>query len=239
MTDLFISDLHLDAERPDIRARLDAFLAHLPPSTTRLFILGDLFEAWIGDDGAAAMASGVARALSGLASRGVELSYLHGNRDFLLQRAYAASCGMRLLPDPCVVDIAGEPTLLTHGDALCTDDSAYQAFRAMVRDPQWQQAFLAQTLPERQAFAQRAREGSRQHQSVAPDSIMDVNADAVERLFLRYGVRRVIHGHTHRPAVHRLTVHGTPCERIVLGDWYDQGSYLSVDAHGPRLQVLA
>lgn len=237
MADLFISDLHLDAARPDISARFEAFAADLPATVDRLFILGDLFEAWIGDDAAGELEAGVAARLSRLASRGVALFYLHGNRDFLLGRAYAARCGMRLLPDPCLIELGGEPALLSHGDTLCTDDTAYQEFRRMVRDPAWQAGFLAQPVAARQSFAARARAASREHQSMAADAIMEVNPDAVRRLIARYGVRRLIHGHTHRPAVHRPS-EGDTFERIVLGDWYTQGSSLCVDAHGLQLQAF-
>lgn len=237
MADLFISDLHLDAARPDITARFEAFAADLPARVDRLFILGDLFEAWIGDDAAGELEAGVAARLSRLASCGVLLFYLHGNRDFLLGRAFAERCGMRLLPDPCVVELGGEATLLSHGDVLCTDDTAYQEFRRTVRNPAWQAVFLAETVSARQAFAARARAASREHQSMAADAIMDVNPDAVRRLSERYGVRRLIHGHTHRPAIHR-SPEGATFERIVLGDWYTQGSSLSIDAHGLRLHVF-
>ncbi len=237
MADLFISDLHLDAARPDITARFDQFAATLPEKVERLFVLGDLFEAWIGDDAAGELEREVARRFSALAERGIALFYLHGNRDFLLGRDFAARCRLRLLPDPCVVDIGGEPTLLSHGDALCTDDAAYQAFRRMVRDPEWQAGFLSQPVAARQAYAERARAASREHQSTAADAIMDVNPDAVRRLLELYGVRRMIHGHTHRPAIHHAAGDAAP-ERIVLGDWYTQGSSLSVDAQGLRLQAF-
>jgi UDP-2,3-diacylglucosamine hydrolase len=154
--------------------------------------------------------------------------FMHGNRDFLLGQRYAARCGMRILPDPSVINLFGQPALLLHGDTLCTDDVAYQGFRAQVRDPAWQANFLRQPIDRRRAFAEQARAASRQHQATAASAIMDVNPGEVERVLRRFGVRRMIHGHTHRPAVHRVELDGAEAERIVLGDWYAQGSSLLV-----------
>ena len=238
MSTLFVSDLHLDATRP---AATEAFLALLDGEARRadaLYILGDLFEAWIGDDDDAEPATRVCEALKQLVAAGVPVYLMRGNRDFLYGPAMAARCGATLLPDPCVVDLHGTPTLLMHGDLLCTDDAAYQAFRRQVRDPAWQQRFLGQPLAARRAFAAQARAASREHQQGLSEAIMDVNDDAVAATMARHGVARLVHGHTHRPAVHSLVVAGRPARRIVLGDWYDQGSVLWADADGLSLQAL-
>ncbi|MBS7456530.1 UDP-2,3-diacylglucosamine diphosphatase [Coralloluteibacterium stylophorae] len=241
MTTLFVSDLHLDPARPEITALFLRFLQEEAAGADALYLLGDLFEAWIGDDDPAPLGAEVASGLGAVADAGVPVYFMHGNRDFLLGRDYAARAGMRLLPDPAVVMLYGHPTLLTHGDALCSDDHAYQAFRAQTRDPAWRERFLAQPLAARQAFARQAREASRQHQATVGGGaadITDVTPDTVAALFSRYGVDRVIHGHTHRPAVHTLEVDGRTCTRIVLGDWFEQGSVLRVDADRLELSAL-
>ena len=238
MTVLLVSDLHLDPARPDITRCFLDFLGGEARSAARLYVLGDLFEAWIGDDDPGETGLAVASALASLAGDGVAIGFLHGNRDFLLGRRFADAARMRLLPDPVVVPIAGTPVLLTHGDALCTDDTAYQRFREQTRDRTWQAAFLAQPVAARRAFATQARAASAAHQQslqaagVPGNDITDVADAAVATLFRLYGVCRVIHGHTHRPAVHRLDVDGVPRERIVLGDWYHQGSVLRIAADG-------
>ena len=229
---LFVSDLHLDESRPQITSLFERFLAGEARNAAALYILGDLFETWIGDDDDAALPARVAKALRALADTGVPIFFVAGNRDFLLGAEYAARTGLTLLADSTVHVIASQPTLLMHGDTLCTDDDAYQAFRAQVRDDHWQRAFLAQPLDARRAFAARARAGSRQHTRATPEVLMDVNATAVAAALRAAGVRRLIHGHTHRPAIHRLALDGRPAERIVLGDWYTQGSRLRVGPGG-------
>lgn len=241
MTTLFVSDLHLDDARPATTHAFLAFLRDEARKARALYILGDLFEAWVGDDDPSQVGADVADALRGLARAGVPVAFMHGNRDFLVGRAYAQRCGMALLPDPTVVVLDGQPTLLMHGDTLCTDDTAYQAFRTQVRAARWQAQFLAQPLPARVAFAAQARAASQQHQAgldQTMETITDVAPDTVAATFARYGVRRLIHGHTHRPAVHGLDVDGRACERIVLGDWYDQGSVLRVDGGRAELAGL-
>jgi UDP-2,3-diacylglucosamine hydrolase len=252
MTTLFASDLHLDASRPHITARFLQFLGEECQGADALYLLGDLFEYWVGDDDPQPLAGEVADALHALASSGVPIHFLRGNRDFLLGDGYAARAGLRILPDPCVILLYGHPTLLMHGDLLCTGDLQYQAFRRQTRDPDWQREMLAQPLPIRMALALRARAASAEHQQLLRDAhgnaaatgdtsredITDVSTDAVESLFARYGIDRLIHGHTHRPAIHSLPVSGIPRTRIVLGDWYEQGSVLRVDADGMALASL-
>ncbi len=240
MTTLFVSDLHLDPERPAITELFGCFLAGEARNSDALYILGDLFEAWVGDDDPSEVGSFVANRLRALADAGVPAYFIRGNRDFLLGPDYAARCGMTLLDDPTVIDLYGTPTLLLHGDLLCTDDVAYQQFRTQTRAPQWQAQFLAQPLPARLAFAAQARVASkaRYGELVAQgqqETITDVAPATVQDWFERFGVTRMIHGHTHRPAIHD---EGNGHTRIVLGDWYEQGSLLRVDADGVRLASL-
>jgi len=228
MSTLFISDLHLDASRPQIVGLYLDLLAGDARRADALYVLGDLFESWIGDDDDAPLAERVATETRALRDSGVPVYFMHGNRDFLLGEGYAARSGMTLLADPTVVSLGGERTLLMHGDTLCTDDVEYLKFRAMVRDPRWQQQFLARPLPERRAFAAQARGESRRQTAEKSAEIMDVNLAAVEAAMRMHGVRKLIHGHTHRPATHRFDLDGAPAERIVLGDWYEQDSVLRV-----------
>lgn len=231
----FISDLHLDGARPRIIEVFESFLATEAREADALYILGDLFEAYIGDDDDAALPARAAAALGALGASGVPVYFIAGNRDFLLGDEYARRAGMRLLDDGTVVDLYGSPTLVLHGDTLCTDDAAYQAFRKQVRDPDWQRAFLARPLPERRAFAAQARDASRAHTAAADMAIMDVNQGAVEAALRNAGVTRMIHGHTHRPAIHDFELDGAPARRIVLGDWYEQGSVLRATADSLEL----
>ena len=239
MATLFISDLHLEDARPGMTATLLALLAGEARGADALYILGDLFEFWIGDDVLTDTAREVADALRALSDAGVPCHFMHGNRDFLVGEDWAARAGVTLLPEEAVVDLHGERTLLLHGDTLCTDDIEYQAFRAQVRDPAWQAAFLARSPQERLAVAQQARDASKAHTATAAMEIMDVNPGAVTDAFRRHGVRRMIHGHTHRPDVHHVEVDGVPRERIVLADWYENGSVLRVSADGIEREALA
>lgn len=234
---LLISDLHLDPARPRIQALFLRFLEDWRGRARALYILGDLFEAWIGDDGADA-ADPVLAALAAFAER-TPLYIMHGNRDFLLGERFCALTGAQLLADPTVLDLHGVPTLLMHGDSLCTDDVEYQTLRAKLRSPEWQAQVLAQPLEARLAMAQQARvESSARNQALA-EYLMDVNQGAVEQALLEHGVRRLIHGHTHRPGRHRFVIDGEQAERIVLGDWYEQGSVLEVSERGCELKELA
>jgi UDP-2,3-diacylglucosamine hydrolase len=239
MTTLFISDLHLDSSRPEITRLFGDFIDTEAREAEALYILGDLFEAWVGDDDPSETGAYVATKLKSLADSGVQVFFMHGNRDFLVGNDYARRAGMTLLADPVVVDLYGKPTLLTHGDLLCTGDTAYQQFRAQTRNPEWQRQFLAQPLATRLAFAQQARAASQARQGELRDAgtmetITDVAPDAVADAFARHGVATMIHGHTHRPAIHR----DDGRTRIVLGDWYEQGSVLRVDADDARLANL-
>lgn len=226
---LLIADLHLDPERPRITELFLRFLRDEASASPLLFILGDLFEAWVGDDDDSELAREVADGLHAVAEGGIRVGFIRGNRDFLLGTGYADRAGFEILPDPCVVMLAGEPVLLLHGDLLCLDDVGYQTVRRQVRDPAWQAAMLARPLAERRAFATAARASSIAHQrAMSTLETGDAAARAVEDHFRRYGVARMIHGHTHRPAIHELTVDGKPRQRIVLGDWYEQGSVLRV-----------
>lgn len=239
MATLFISDLHLDAERPQITRLFGEFVDGEARRADALYILGDLFEAWVGDDDPSETGAFVAAKLRALADSGVPVFFMRGNRDFLLGEDFARRAGLSILPDPAVVDLHGRPALLMHGDLLCTDDVAYQQFRTQTRDPKWQDQFLAQPLAARLAFARQARAASKAHQSGLQaqgtmETITDVSPATVAETFRRYGIDRIIHGHTHRPAVHEADGR----TRIVLGDWYEQGSVLRVDRAGAALAAL-
>lgn len=237
-TTLFISDLHLDSDRPEVVDLFLEFLARRATQAEALYILGDFFEIWIGDDDLSPLARTVIDQLRTLTGGGVPVYVMVGNRDFLIGEGFARSSGCQLLPDPTVIDLYGTPTLLVHGDSLCTDDVEYQTFRAQVRNPQWQQSFLAQPIAERAAVARELRSASRRKSRDKPAAIMDVNPDAVAATLREHGVRQLIHGHTHRPAIHHLVVDGTTATRIVLGDWNDSARILEVDTDGCRLETF-
>ncbi len=238
MTTLFISDLHLSDQRPAITEAFIGFLESEARGAEALYILGDLFEAWLGDDMVLPEYARAIEAMHRLADAGVPLFVMHGNRDFLLGADFAAMSGAQLLPESTVIDLHGTSTLLLHGDTLCTDDVEYQKFRAMVRNPAWQAEVLARSPEERLTLARQFREMSMTEMQGKSEAIMDVNAKAVAAAFREAGVRQMIHGHTHRPAIHDLEIDGEPARRIVLGDWYDQGSVLECDAEGCRLRSL-
>jgi UDP-2,3-diacylglucosamine hydrolase len=226
---LFISDLHLDDSRPGIVAQFEHFLDAVAPGADALYILGDLFEYWVGDDSVALpFPARIAARLKAAADR-VPIRFMQGNRDFVASAGFAAA-----IPDPTEIDLYGTRTLLLHGDTLCTDDTAYQAFRSQVRDPKWQAVALARPIAERIAIAQEMRlksEGAKQGKALA---IMDVAPAAVERVFADSGCTQMIHGHTHRPARHVHRVNGTERVRWVLADWYERGSYLEASPSGLR-----
>ena len=226
---LLLTDVHLSDERPAQVQRFMDTLAGPARSAGQLFILGDLFEYWVGDDDhAAPLAATVLSALTALVQGGCAVSLLHGNRDFLIGTDFASQTGIRLLDDPVCLPVGGTPTILMHGDLLCTDDRAYLAFRDQVRQPAWQQQFLAQPLTVRHQMARGATAESGRAKAQKTEEIMDVTATAVADVFRRFGCNRLIHGHTHRPDRHVHTVDGRSCERWVLPDWYQTGGYLRV-----------
>jgi len=231
---LLISDLHLQESRPDLTRAFVDFIARVPAQCRELFILGDLFELWIGDDAESPLAETVAASLRALSGRGVNVHLMHGNRDFLIGEAYAERCGASLIGEPHRLRVTGSEWLLLHGDSLCTDDQPYQEFREMVRDPAWQRDFLSRPLAERQAWADRARQASKAATAGKPAEIMDVNAAAVAKLIAESGCQRILHGHTHRPAVHELP--SLEAKRVVLGDWNRQGWYAAIDGTGAVLR---
>ncbi len=238
MTTLFISDLHLDRNHPEISKQFFQFLTEEAANADVFYVLGDLFEAWIGDDDPEPEKREVIEALRDIANDGVECYFMHGNRDFLIGERFSEETGFKLLKDPTLSTLYDQPVLIMHGDLLCTDDIEYQAFRRTVRDPEWQNRFLALDFKERASFAQKAREGSRRHMDETAEEIMDVNQDTVEQFMNDYGVDVLLHGHTHRPAVHEFRVNGRDRKRIVLGDWYTQGSVLRWDESGFELTTL-
>jgi UDP-2,3-diacylglucosamine hydrolase len=235
---LFISDLHLDPATPEIARQFRAFLDGEAREARALYILGDLFEVWLGDDDPAPAAREIVQALRRLSDAGVPCFVMHGNRDFMLGERFCTETGATLVPDGTVIELEGEQVLLMHGDVLCTDDVSYQRLRRIIRNPVVQWILRHMSLERRQALAQKLRAGSRMHVTSTSAEIMDVNAQAVADAFRRHAVRTLIHGHTHRPAVHSLEVDGRSVRRVVLGDWHSQGSVLEVSAAGFELRAL-
>jgi UDP-2,3-diacylglucosamine hydrolase len=238
MSRLFVSDLHLDAGSPEAVEQFLEFLRTQAADAEALYILGDLFEAWVGDDDPDPVKGRICAGLRALTATGVGCFVLHGNRDFLIGRDFCRSTGSRLLADPIVADLDGERVLLTHGDALCTDDHSYQELRSTVRTPDWQRRFLALPLADRELLANQARAGSKEHTSKTVPTIMDVNEDAVSTAYRAARVRRIIHGHTHRPGIHDTAIEGEPAQRMVLGAWYEQGSYIEYQSGHYELHSL-
>ncbi|MBU2964417.1 UDP-2,3-diacylglucosamine diphosphatase [Amphritea sp. 2_MG-2023] len=229
---LFISDLHLHSGRSDLTRALLHFLATTAKDCDQLYILGDLFEAWIGDDFIPDDLQPVIDALKTLSNNGCQIFFQHGNRDFLIGERFAQLTGVQLLQDSVVISLASGPTLLMHGDQLCTDDVEYQALRQQLRSPEWQNALLAQSIPERLEMAKQLRMASKTHTANKSAEIMDVNPHAVEQAMSEANCQLLIHGHTHRPAVHQLN---DGKQRIVLGDWDKSGWYLEASEQGEQL----
>lgn len=230
---LFISDLHLSPERPELVDAFHALVSTAARGAAALYVPGDIFDAWLGDDQLREpLAAGVARAFSGLSASGTPVYLQRGNRDFLLGERFARASGATLLEDAVVHDVQGTPTLIMHGDILCTDDVDYQRFRAYWQDPVHRRRLLALPYVFRRGIAAFFRARSKRATSMKPESIMDVNAGAVVEALRAHNVSRLIHGHTHRPARHALTVDGRACERYVLADWYQTASYLRVEQSG-------
>jgi len=235
---VFVSDVHLDASAPDATEQFFTFLRTQAAGAEALYILGDLFEVWVGDDDPDPEKARIIGALRTLTDSGVATFAIHGNRDFLLGRQFCDQAGVRLLQDPVVIELDGERVLITHGDALCTDDHAYQELRSSVRTAEWQRRFLALPFAVRDKFANRARAGSKAHSARTAPQIQDVNPAAVETAYRTTRVHRMIHGHTHRPGIHDTLVDGEPAQRIVLGAWYEEGSYLVYDNGKYELKTL-
>ncbi len=233
----FVADLHLTDERPVATGRFFRFLLEEAAGADALYILGDLFEVWVGDDHDEQVAQDTAQRLKTLVDSGTPVYFMHGNRDFMLASRYAARSGMTLLADPTRINLYAVPTLLMHGDTLCTDDTAYQSFRSRVRRPFI--LALLRRLPRalRHRMARQARAGSVSAKANKPATIMDVNTDEVVRVMREQQASRLIHGHTHRPAQHAHTVEGRECERWVLPDWYTQWGYVACDSTGCALKI--
>lgn len=223
MSRLFISDLHLSEDQPAVTEGFFRFLAERAAGAEALYILGDFFDAWIGDDDDSALPREVARRVARLARDGTRVFLMHGNRDFLMGPRYAEACGAELLPDPSVINLYGTPALLMHGDSLCTDDAEYMAFRQKVRTSEWQAEVLGMPLDKRRELAASMREQSTSMNSNKARDIMDVAPEEVRRAMRRADTPLLIHGHTHRPARHPVELDGAPAERIVLGDWHSHG----------------
>jgi len=238
VTTLFISDLHLDAGEPRTIRRFLEFIDAEALAAQALYILGDLFEAWIGDDDDDAHLRPIVAALARVTGAGVPCAVMHGNRDFLLGARFCAATGCRLLGDYERIDLYGEPVLLTHGDLLCTDDTRYMALRGQLRDPQWQREFLAKPLAERRKIAAGLRELSAVEIAAKSYDIMDVNQQTVAQTMRDFEVSLLLHGHTHRPAVHRFVLDGKPATRVVLGAWHDAATIVRWSASGFSLDAL-
>lgn len=238
MTTLFISDLHLEADRPDIGGQFRTFLDEEARDAEALYILGDLFEAWVGDDDPNTYYGKVKMALRKLVDSGVPVFFMRGNRDFMVGSRFANETGLTILPDPYLTIMYGQKTLLSHGDAFCTDDVQYQKIRKMTRDPKWQASMRAKPLKERLAIAEQARLQSLERTINLSLQITDVNQNAVKKTIIKYGVDVLLHGHTHRPAVHEIDLGGRKAKRVVLGDWYTQGSVVRWNLRGPKLEEL-
>ena len=237
---LFLSDLHLSPASPAAVAAFEAFARGPARNAAAVYVLGDLFDVWVGDDQLRSrFYRRIGQQLRAIHDAGAALYVARGNRDFLIGEGFAGATGATLLDERTVLDVGGAPTLLMHGDELCTDDVAYQQFRTRTRTPQWRAWILSKPYWQRRAIGLYLRLRSRRATAHKDELIMDVSADAVTAAFRQYGVRRLIHGHTHRPARHELTVDGVPRERFVLAAWHDDGHYLEVDDAGARVHRIA
>lgn len=239
MSTLFISDLHLSAERESITELFIDFLEQRASKADALYILGDLFEVWLGDDYIHPGYQQSITKMKQLADDGLPIFVMHGNRDFLMTEQFAELSGATLIEDPSIIELYGTPTLLMHGDIMCIDDIEYQKFRKMVRNPHFIADFLSKPIEERLAVAEKFREASKTETASKAMDIMDVNQQAVERAMLEYDVSQLIHGHTHRPAIHDFSVGNKSMKRIVLGDWYEHGSVLVCNESGCELESLS
>lgn len=238
MATYFIGDVHLPTDRTPVTALLDQFLQRIGGKADALYILGDLFEVWLGDDLSPQHYQAVIQALRHTAQQHTPVYLMHGNRDFLVGERFANAAGCQLIADPLIINLYGHRTLLTHGDQLCTDDVAYQKYREEVRNPLWQQKFLSLSPAEREATAARYRAESKKQTAEKSMQIMDVNQHAVREIMQDYDVARMIHGHTHRPGVHDFFIDDHPAQRYVLGDWHTTGSALKCDAKSWALETF-
>lgn len=237
---LFISDLHLCENEPHITQLFLSFTRHTAPGADALYILGDLFEYWAGDDDRnEPFHQEIISAMRELSQQGTPIFIMHGNRDFLMDEQLAQACHATLLQDPTLIDVYGTPTLLTHGDALCTDDVQYQAFRQQVRQPAWRNDFLIQPLAQRKSQIEQLRKMSEDQKQTKAMEIMDVSPAAVAELFRAHHYPRLIHGHTHRQKHHLHEVDGKTCDRWVLGDWHETGNALRCDAKGCSWEIIS
>lgn len=233
---LFISDLHLADERPEINSLFFRFMEDTARDAEALYILGDLFEYWVGDDQLDhdPLARSVTDTIRRLSDAETRVYFMHGNRDFLIGERFAREAGLTILPDPTLIKLYGQQVLLMHGDTLCTDDVAYQKFRAQTRTNEWKNATLAQPYEARQQLARSIRAQSDSEKNQKPEEIMDVTEETVEEVFRQHHYPLMIHGHTHRPATHRILVDGHACERWVLADWHERGECLAISTSGLR-----
>jgi len=239
MAVLFVSDLHLDPARPQSIDDFIAFTENEARQADKLYILGDLFEAWIGDDDDDPGLRPINAAIAALTQSGTGCSFMHGNRDFLIGETFCTETGMHLLEEFERIELYGDSVLLTHGDLLCSDDVRYLELRSQLRDPAWQEEFLGKTIEERRLIATNLRQLSQTETATKAEVIMDVNGDTVHEIMRRFGVRTLLHGHTHRPAIHRFEIKGEKAMRVVLNDWYGPGGYIRWDADGPTQHALS
>ena len=232
MTTVFLSDIHISDQHPEISEHFKEFLLNEKSKINTIYILGDLFEYWLGDDDPNPSYGEIKLLLKKLSQKGLSIFFIHGNRDFLIGEKFAEEAGCHILRDPKVIDLFGKKVLISHGDIFCKDDKKYQSFRDQTRDPEWKKSILGKPLHFREEFAKQARLESIKHTSSKKNEIMDVNKDEILKMYEKYNVDIIIHGHTHRPAIHDVFFNGRNCQRIVLGDWYEQGSILKCDETG-------
>lgn len=237
MTTLVISDLHLEENRPDITDLFINFMKNAEKSAHALYILGDFFESWIGDDDDSSFHRLIISTLKHATDQGLPVYMMHGNRDFLLGKRFLRQSGCKLLPEEYVINLYGTRTLMMHGDTLCREDHKYLKFRKKARSWFWQKLMLLKSLDSRRTLAKRYREGSKKHTSTTPYHIMDVTQDEVERLMLTHQVNHLIHGHTHRQAIHQFHLQGSPATRTVLGAWHEHGNVLICEPDGENKLV--
>jgi UDP-2,3-diacylglucosamine hydrolase len=240
-TTLFISDLHLAEERPEINSLFFRFMEDTARGAEALYVLGDLFDYWVGDDQLDhdPLARSVTDTIRRLSDAGARVYFMHGNRDFLISERFAREAGLTILADPTLIELYNQQVLLMHGDTLCTEDVAYQQFRAQTRTAEWKNATLAKPYESRQQLAQSIRAQSDSEKNQKPEEIMDVTEATVEEVFRQHHYPLMIHGHTHRPATHRLSVDGHACERWVLADWHGRGECLEISKSGLRRKSFA